>query len=60
MTQKEKRMAYFKEQQNPDSIIDTYNGKDFLEVTCKYGGDIVVYRVYDDDEEPDGFYMTER
>lgn len=60
MTQKEKRMAYFKQQENPDRILETCNTKDFLEVICKYGGDVVTFRVYDSAKEPSGFYITER
>ena len=53
-------MAYFKQQENPDKILETCNTKDFLEVICKYGGDVVTYRVYDSAKEPSGFYITER
>ena len=31
-----------------DNIIDTYTGKDFVEVTGRAGGDILVFRRYND------------
>ena len=32
-----------------DYIMDYYTAPDFVEVTGKMGGDIITYRIYDDD-----------
>lgn len=40
------RDKYFKEHAGYDKIIEKYTDKPFTEYTVKYGGDVLVYRVY--------------
>ena len=43
-----KRLAYFKENECVDTVLDMFGSVDFLEIVCRCGGSLRTYRVYGD------------
>ena len=58
MTQKERRLDYFIQCRKPKNILKVRNTETFLEVTCINNDRTVIYRVYEDEDEPDGFFIS--
>ena len=52
-----KRTEYF-ETMIGGIILDMYETKEFTDITCKRGGDIITYRIYGN--EAMGYTVTER
>ena len=52
-----KRTEYF-ETMIGGIILDIYETKEFTDITCKRGGDIITYRIYGN--ETTGFRATEK
>lgn len=55
------RMKYFHEEVGCDYILEVYEGKDFIEIVSKTGGDVTTTRIYGErDGKPETFMATER
>ena len=52
-----KAIEYLLEEQGVDYVIETHSAPDFVECVCSIGGDVVTFRVYDNDGN---FRVTER
>lgn len=52
-----KRVEYFKNMMG-GIILDVYETKEFTEIVCRRGGDVITYRIYGN--EVLGYSITER
>lgn len=53
MTDKRVEAAKKKAKQVFDKILDVYAARDFVEITARVGGDVIVRRYYDNGMETD-------
>ena len=59
MTAQKRREAakYFVDHAEFDYIVEQFEAPNFIEYVVRYGGDVLIYRVY---EDGDDFMLTER
>ncbi len=58
MTLKEQRVKFVEENTCCDTVLNVWHSDKCTEIECRAGGDLLVFRVYDNEKE--GFSYTER